>query len=250
MRKLVVICALFISAPCFLHGQLTTDADFKRQVYDYDMVGGLHLHTRGYGLNFRKHYHSSGYVKQGFEIEIANLRHEKEVKSFGGFLTNSRGFVFNRLNTFYTLRGGYIREKTLFDKTDQGSVSIGYVWGGGLSLGLLKPVYLEYARIEDFRFVTTFVERFDPTNPSQNASLVQGQANFTHGLFETKLEPGLYMRLGLTFDYHQDDSRINAIELGVMADAFRRPVPIIYDVNNPQVFFQVYLNVFFGRKWN
>ncbi len=250
MKKIVVICVFLASVPQILMGQLTTDADYKRQVYDHDIMYGIHLHTRGYGVSFRRNYHTSGYTKRGIELEFANLRHEKEVRSYGGFLTNSRGFVFNRLNTFYTMRAGYVQEKTFFDKTDQGSVSIGWVYGGGLSLGFLKPVYLEYSRMDDSRVISTFVERFDPNSASQNAGLIQGQAGFMQGISETKLEPGLYARLGLTFDYHHDDSRINTIELGAMADVFRTQMPIMHDVANPQLFFQVYLNVFFGNKWN
>ncbi len=248
MRKLYLILT-FVFIGCSVSAQLDTDADFKRQVYDNEATGAFFFHSKGYGITFRRQYFMNGYNKQGYEISFLNLRHPKEVKSFNPFNDNARGFVYGRLNSFFTLRAGYGRERIIYDKTDQGTVSITAHWYGGPSVGLLKPVYLEIEKRDDPTVpLIIVVEKYDPTRHPIND--IFGGASFARGIGETEVQMGLYTKFGVSFDYHHKDERISSIEAGVAIDYFFKEVPIMAATENYSFFTTVYLSFNFGKKWN
>jgi hypothetical protein len=233
-----------------LQAQLETSADFRRTVYDREYTIGISGHSRGYTLNGRYLKYQDGFVKQGFEIDLVKLRHPKEVRSTI-VSSGSRGFVFGRINSFYSLRGGYIREEILYDKTDQGTVSISLVTSGGLSLGLLKPVFVDVLVEDELGRTNPVAERYNP--PEQNASIL-GESGWFTGITKTQLRPGIYAKVGVAFDYDFLDSKVTSLEAGIIYDYFFVDVPIFYepsgeDLNIPG-FFQVYIAANFGYKKN
>jgi hypothetical protein len=232
------------------HAQLETGADFRRQVYDDERTYGLTMHTRGYAANFRRMKFADGFNKYGFEVELASLRHPKEANVPNIGLAN-RSWVFNRINSFSTLRLGYGRERVFVDKTDRSSLSISWVVFGGASLGILKPIYVEVP-LEGSNFLVT--ERYDPVIHTLG---VQGEAPFFVGIEQSKIRPGLYFKNGFNFDYNFLDEKVTAIEVGVSMDyfpawfgAFEPSVPIMFESKNYSFFFQFYLSFNFGKKWN
>ncbi len=243
-KALFLIPFFFISL--LAKAQLETSADFRRTVYDREYTFGISGHTRGYTVNGRYLKYQDGFVKQGFELDLAKLRHPKEVRS-SILSSNSRGFVFGRINSFYTARFGYIREKIMYDKTDQGTVSISLVTSGGLSLGLQKPVYVIVAQENENRSI----ERY---NPLEQTASITGEANWFTGLFRTKLRPGVYGKLGVAFDYDLLDSKVTSLETGVIYDFFFADVPIFFETSNTSInvpgFFQIYIAANFGYKKN
>ncbi len=241
---LVIAAGLFLSSPGTAYAQLTTDADFKRQVYDKDYSIGLLLHTRGFGVTGRYGILTSGFSKNAIEFDIVNMRHPKETRTFTDLLSNSTGFVFGRLNSFFVIRTGYHRERIMYDKTDQGTLSASWFYSIGASWGFLKPVYLE---IEDFETRVVRTERYDPQNTE---GFVRGQARFGTGLGETQIRPGIYVKSGFSIDNHEADNRIRSLEMGVIVDAYPSEIPIMHDTSNNQIFFQLYMAINFGKKWN
>ncbi|MCC5916009.1 MAG: hypothetical protein JJU02_01645 [Cryomorphaceae bacterium] len=228
----------------FAYGQLTTDADFKRQVYDNDFTVGVLLHTRGFGITGRYGFLTSGFTKNALEMDIVNMRHPKENKTYTDFLNNSTGYVYGRENAFYIIRTGFYRERILYDKTDQGTLSVSFFYSIGVSWGMIKPIYLEIDRQEN---PTTTIERYDPNS---NEGFILGQANFFHRIGETRIQPGLYFKTGFSFDNHESDDRIRSLEAGVIIDAFHKEIPIMHDTSNSFLFFQMYMAINFGKKWN
>lgn len=254
MKRLLIVLLLAISTSGF--AQLDTDADFKRTVYKNEMTGGVLFHTRGYGATMRRQYYKDGYNKNGWEIDIVNIRHPKEVKFPNQLIFNpSRSFVDGKINSLYSIRFGYGNERILVDKTDKGSVSIAWTIYGGLSLGILKPIYLEV--LQD-RQIT--VERYDPeVHPY---STIYGQASFFTGIGNSTLNPGLYIKSGFNFDYNLFDEKITTLETGIIVDffptynpttpsgVFSEGVPIMYNTKNYNFWLQYYVTFNFGSKWN
>ncbi|MCT4622985.1 MAG: hypothetical protein N4A46_05120 [Schleiferiaceae bacterium] len=254
MHKIIAIAFVLISVCGY--GQLTTEADFKRQVYDNEMTGGIMLHTRGFGINLRRMKFRDGFNKWGWEIDLASIRHPKEVKLRSQLFFNSnRSFVYGKLNGLYTIRLGYGRDKILVDKTDQGSVSISWVTIGGPSFGILKPIYLEVVKEDQGGqdFIST--ERYDPE--IHDYVDIFGQAPFFTGIEKSNLRLGLYVKTGFAFDFHLSDKKITTIEVGGIADLFPsygiyqdEKVPIMYEVENYNLWLQFYITFNFGGKWN
>lgn len=243
-RRVIFILPLLTCLLSVTWGQLTTEADFKRQVYDRDLTFGIMLNTQGYGVNARYGLLTSGYNKQAIELDIVNIRHPKENKTYPDALGNPSGFVFGRLSALYVVRTGYYRENILHDKTDQGTVSVSYFYSGGVSWGFLKPIYVQVQTQESNNFVVE--ERYDPTTPDR---IIRGQAGFFRGINETIIRPGLYVKTGFYFDNHERDERIRGAEIGIILDAFLNDMTIMHDARNNFVFFQLYLAINFGKKW-
>jgi hypothetical protein len=249
MRKIVFLGLALLIGNSLL-GQLSTDADFKRQVYDRSYSGGLNLNTRGFALSGKYLKYVDGYSMQGFEIDLAKVRHPKETISSEDIFNNYRGFVKGRINSFYTLRAGYAYEQVLFDKTDRGSISISWVASGGASIGLLKPIYLsvnEFGDDGDLRVET--IRYSGETNPAN----INGEASYLTGIMETNLKPGIYVKGGISFDYQLFDDDISTLEMGFIYDYYFSEVPIFFEAQddiNWVGFFQLYLSVNFGYKLN
>ncbi len=253
MIKKVLIYVLVL-APMLVLAQLETSADWKRQIYDREYTFGIVGHTMGYGLDFRYLKFKDAFNKKGFELELTKIRHPKEnTRPAERSLSNAKGYVFDRENSFFTLRAGYMYEKILFDKTDQGTVAISYVLTGGISLGLLKPVYIELKEDERSTFSPIKVERYN--HQKHLGSTILGEASFFNGIGETKLHPGVYVKAGTIFNYQLLEKKVTSLEAGIVYDLFYKEVPIFYeDPNgedvNLQGFFQMYLAFNFGYRKN
>lgn len=251
MYKLLPIL-FFTLAGLACKAQLETSADYKRQVYDREYTFGIIGHTRGYAINGRYMKFVNGYKKHGLEIDLTKLRHPKEVSSSDQSYSGTRSYVFNRWNSFYSLRTGYAVENILFDKTDQGTVSISLITSGGLSLGLLKPVYVLVAESgSGVSGLTT--KRYNPSDP--DGSTIYGEANFFKGIGETKLYPGIYAKVGANFDYQLIEKKVTSLEVGLIYDYFFREVPIFQEMKggndiNWAGFFQMYVAFNFGYRKN
>jgi hypothetical protein len=243
-------CIAFFFSLAFssIYGQLTTAADFKRQVYQSAYSVGLNFNTRGYAINARFIEYIDGFNARGLEVEGLKIRHPKEVITSNDVINNTRGFVLGRTNSFYSLRIGYIHEHIMFDKTDQGSVSISWVASGGLSLGLLKPIYLRVAEVTNTDGTILVTRRYVGDTPPAN---IQGEASFLTGIGQTKLQPGIYGKFGISFDYQLLDEKITSLEAGIAYDYFFTEVPIFYEEDddiNWSGFFQMYISFNFGNK--
>ncbi len=249
-----VLIFVFLAVPVLLWSQLETSADWKRQVYEKEYTFGIFGHTMGYGGNFRYQKFRDGYNKHGLEFELTKIRHPKEVKlTADRSSVAARGYVYDRLNAFYALRVGYIHEHILFDKTDQGTVSMSLIFSGGLSLGLLKPVYVIVRNQENSNFTTYVAERYN--HNTHLSSTIYGEAGFFKGFWETKLHPGLYAKAGANFDYNLLDKKVTSLEGGIVLDVYYKEVPIFYEGPadqklNMQAFVQLYLAFNFGYRKN
>lgn len=196
-----------------------------------------------------------GYNKQGWEIDLVNIRHEKEVNIYNPFDNSARGFVYWKLNSFYAARFGYTRDFVIVDKTDQGTVAFDIVASGGLSLGMLKPVYLEiYQEVGNGSFILV-TERYDPDIHDFND--IYGRSSFFKGFGEIDFRPGIYGKLGAVFDFNLFDERVTTLELGTIVDVYPSEIPIFFipeanpeGLENRSVFLQFYLTFNFGKKWN
>lgn len=255
MVKAYFIVAI-ICLPMLLHGQLDTEADWKRQVYDREFTGGIVFHSRGYAITFRNLHFDDGFNKWGMEFDLASIRHPKEIKFPSPYYFNSsRSFVYGKLNGLYTLRTGYGRDKVLIDKTDQGSISISWVTFGGLSLGILKPVFLEIVK-ETPQGSVLSIERYNPQ--VHDYTDIYGQAPFFTGIEKSAIRAGIYFKTGFAFDYNWSDKKVTTLEIGAVIDYFPQwfglysdpEVPIMYDTKNYNTWVQFYVSFNFGSKWN
>lgn len=253
LKKSYIFFLCTLLYPLVSQSQLTTDADVKRKVYKKEIYGGISMHTRGFGIHGRLLKYIDGFNKAGFEAELTKIRHPKETLTPDNFLGNSRGFVFGRINSMFALRGGYTQEKILFDKTEKGSISVAWNYTGGVSLGMLKPIYVQVTQQTDDNTTILVTDRYNPS--TMPASTVIGEAGFLRGFDEMRFRPGLYLKSAFSFDYQLLDKKITTLEVGVIYDFYFNKVKIFApdflqeDVNQIG-FLQLYFAFNFGVKKN
>jgi hypothetical protein len=213
-----------------------------------EYTAGINFHSYGWGLLFRRAKNKTVSKKRFLEVEFLSMKHPKEIRSVNPYVENAKSYIYGKLNTFLILRTGYGRQRVLYDKADKGGVAIRFNYGGGFSLGFTKPIYLNIlektANPFEYRVVT---EKY---NPEQHfISNIYGRASFTYGMTEMRLHPGLYAKMGMSFEYSRNHDDIKALEVGMALDAYPKKVPIMAFAENKQVFFIFYINVLFGKRW-
>ena len=84
---------------------------------------------------------------------------------------------------------------------------------------------------------------------------IYGRASNFRGFNELSVHPGLHFKYGLNFDYSSYKDGIKGLEIGVALDAYLNEIEImaedVYGIGgaeNKQLFVNLYLNFFFGRK--
>ena len=211
---------------------------------------GVNLNSHGWGFSYRKGKHVTGTLKRMMDFDYVSYRHPKEVKmqnrSFSG---NSKSYYYGKLNNVGILRGGYGFQKVIFDEELPGALQIRLNYYAGVSIVLLKPVYLEvYKRSlinpDVYELVT---EKY---NPSEHfVENIYGKAPFFRGINEVKLNPGAYGKFGVSFEYGADQESIKAIETGVILDFHPQPLKVMaFNTNNPLIF-SFYVTINWGKRW-
>lgn len=209
------------------------------------------VNSNGFSLQYRFGKRIDGYRKHIFDVDFSHIKHPKEIKVRNPYYDNQKRFVFGKLNTFMTLRGGWGLQKEQFGKQDKGGVSIKYYYQAGVSLGLLKPVYYEVvdsARIDPVRNeVLLYIGNKKFSSDIHSVSDIYGRSSFFNGFGELGLVPGAFGKLGISFEYSSSYQYINAIEAGVMFDVFSKSVPIMDTEKNSRYFITLFLGYRFGK---
>jgi hypothetical protein len=66
---------------------------------------------------------------------------------------------------------------------------------------------------------------------------------------DTKINPGMFFKLGLDFDYSTNREIINSLEFGVSVDVFSKLVILMVENNNNRFYPSVYINYSIGNKF-
>lgn len=248
MRLLLSISLLLLAlAPCRAQ---QTIYDETRVLYRKELLGGIMIHGDGWGLNFYHGKHTTAKDRRMLGVEIASMKHPKEIKSFNPFYEDSRGYFYGKANTMLILRPTFGGKHQIADKIRRSGVEVNYVWGIGPSLAFVKPVYLQIGKPDNFPYDIIVTERYDPAvHDIQN---IYGRASWFNGFGEMRIYPGGFGRFGFNFEHSGQASGIKSIEVGASMDAYPVVIPImaeLEDVVNKQFFFQFYLAVQFGKKY-
>ena len=235
--------------PFFLVGQesIFQQETEKTTIYSSETSGGIGMHTNGFTGTFRYGLYTSGFTKRIYEIEVTNIKHPREVKSIYPFEDDVRGYIYGKLNSFYSIRPSIGFQKVFVPKQSIRGVSITYVAHIGPSIGLAKPVYLNIIEIEGATNNRIIVKRrFDPD--IHNPGNIYGRASFLNGFSEMRLYPGIFGKFGFHFDYGSDRETLRSIEAGIMLDAYFQQIPILAFSENRAIYPNLYLAIFFGAR--
>ena len=236
-------------------------------VYDKESTFDITLHTTGFGLAFAANFGTikTYYKTKYYHFQIGELRHPKEERQSFDFTNplgnsgSSKSFFFGKRNSLYVLRGGVGVKRYLSEKAKHKGLAIGFSYEGGVTLGLLKPYYLELIYPGPDNSGEVRSEKYSPENEAlfldlNNSQSIYGASGFTKGLSEIRPIPGIHFKMGAHFDWGAFDEMVKAIEGGFMIDVFMREVPLMVetpDITNSEnrpFFVNLYITLQLGKR--
>ena len=229
----------------------TKQNDDVQLLYRNEQEFGVLIHSAGWGINYRKCKHVTGYKKRVLELEMVGMRHPKEFKRQVENI-GTKAYFYGKQFTVTVLRGGYGYHKVITGKSDRRGVELRLLTLVGPAIAFAKPVYLKIKYPDQIKpppYFVPAIERYDPDNPYHTPGYIEGRAGYFRGVGEMNFFPGGFFKLGLSFEHSNLDDDIKLLETGIVIDAFYRTIPIMANAKNNQVYVNVYLNIMFGKKW-
>jgi hypothetical protein len=210
--------------------------------YKKHTVFGFKLTSNGYG----------GFLEIGriktvnkgtlFQFEISEYKSTREEKQ-SNLYAYSTPFIFGKQNFFYPVKLG-VQQQVLFgNKSNKNGVSITGNYGGGISIGLLRPYYVHLGATNAFvKYESADSAKFlDPSG-------ISGGPGLGRGWSDLDVTPGAYLKTSLRFDYGSFNEVVSAIEVGIVGDFYSKKIPIMVYEKQKQFFFSGYVAILFGRR--
>ncbi len=228
--------------------------DAKETIYNKEVSFSLKFHTNGYGIALNKGKFVDYYKQKLWQLELLEIKHPKESRQpgvVGSQQQNAKSFKYGKINNFYNLNFSLGKRKLLTEKAEKSGVAVSLFYAGGISLGLLKPYYLELV-VDDPE--TGDVKRQDIKYTEETAAIflnkerTVGSSGIAFGLDEMKFRPGLQGKIGVNFDWAAMDEYIKALELGLMLNVYTERITILATDENSFLFGNLYLKFVIGKR--
>jgi hypothetical protein len=188
-----------------------------------------------------------------FQVEFSERRHPKELRMIGWDIdkASDKKYTFAKLNTFYALKFNYGNRKMIAGKPFGNSVSVHWVYAGGVALGFLKPYYVDaYVSKDGGQTFERENIKYSPEVSEYflNPVYIVGSSGFTQGLGELKIKPGLHLKTALHFDYAKDKFLVSAAEIGGTAEFYSSKIELMANQKAVPYFFNIYASLQFGKR--
>ena len=226
---------------------------------------GYRLNSDGWSFYADKGYVRSNETRlrdQFYNLQILELefgehkdrtQHKMKAEDANGS-SQGKPFVYGKVNNFYAFKLGYGVRRLIAGKPEPGTVSVHWIGTAGLSLGLIKPYYIE-AYAPEGQFGSPLVlqsikysqENRDYFLNSGN-NYVVGSSGFAKGLGETKIAPGVHLRAGLHFDFAANKKTVLAVETGISAELYFQKIQIMARDEGTASFANVFASIQFGKR--
>ncbi|MCK4663058.1 MAG: hypothetical protein KAT68_09350 [Bacteroidales bacterium] len=236
--SIIKILILIIPINIFAQGEIEEE---HKILFRNESTYGIILNSNGWGFGYKYAKRIDAFSKQIYEIHFHNIKHPKEV-----VITNiyQKRFVFGKENVFYNINIGIGKHKKLYSKLDKGGIEIRFLYSGGISLGITKPIYYIIPDSVDYFRYTKF-------NSSIHTSWdIISKASYFKGFKEIKFIPGIYVKSGFAFEFSKEDIKVNSLEAGVKLTVFPKEIPILANIKNDFIFFSLFVSYRFGKVIN
>jgi hypothetical protein len=255
MRKLFLAITLFIIAiSCFSQTKKERREENRRRInalirqeeegviaYEKSTAFGGKLINDGYGIFLEIGRARTVSKSILFQLELSERKHPKEEKQSNLF-NYSTPFIFGKQNFFYQGKLGVQQQKLFGNKSNKNGVSVTYNYGGGISLGLIRPYYVQLGATGEFvKYESDSTDFLDPT-------AISGGPGFSKGWSEMELSPGLYAKTAMRFDYGSYNETISALEIGVTGEYYSKNIPLVVGIKPKKFFLSGYVAIMFGRR--
>jgi hypothetical protein len=237
---------------CVLSSKAQFEEDYDsiadNVLFTKEMNGSVFIHSHGWGLEYRIGRNQTVNKKLMFEANLLEMKDAKEIKTVNIYVTNNKSYIYGKMNALYILRLGAGQQLMLNRKPYFGGVELRVLYGGGLSMGFAKPVYLQILKMDGSSLITIVTERYDPDKHFNDN--IYGRAPFTKGFDRLKPYLGIYIKGGLSIDFGTMNQKPKIVEVGAVLDMYAKPVPIMAFKDPDQFFLTLYVSFGIGKRYN
>lgn len=261
---ILIACCMVIS---HVHAQVAArSTDTVKKVHDYtinpkpkgpkpikhEMSVGARLNSDGWSA-----YTDIGKIKPKdlrhsdmfynvrlFQVEFTEKKSPKEQKLTTDVGTSTNKYIFGKINNFYALKLGYGFRSLLVGKPDPGTVSMHWVNVFGVSIGLLKPYYIN---VSDNPNPIKYSEATE--GEFLNQAKIEGSAGFGKGLGEIKMVPGGHFKSAIHFDFSENRKNVIGVETGFNLEYYSSQIQLLANQPGTAYFADIFLAVQFGKRW-
>lgn len=216
--------------------------------YGKEFGGGAFLATNGLGVHGFFGLRSHAKRTWLFSMDIGNIKSQKQTKTYNNNYEDARGYFYGKVNSLMYLTLSFGGKHLLFESKRLQGVEISGIWGLGLDLGYLKPIYLKIREpyIGGQGYDRPIDQRYDPAiHYKEN---IYGRSAFFKGFKEGEIRAGLQLKAGILFNLSKFDELITGIELGAKADCFFQPIEMMYNSPRKSLYSALYAKFTLGTK--
>ncbi len=216
-------------------------------VYSKQSIFGIQLRSNGYGFFIEKGKMKSQRNSSVYSFEFNEIKHPKEDKlpnGTGGF-TFGNPYVYGKINNFYNAQFGFGRQRILGQKGNKNGVAVSVVYKGGLTLGLLRPYYIE---VQDNNGQSKSIKYTPQDSVLFLTGYIIGGGGLGKGWSEMQFKPGVFARSALRFDFGRFNEVVSGIEIGLSGEFYSSKIPIMLFQEKKQFFYQGHIAVMFGHR--
>src|ERR1035438_24766 len=105
-KLLAIILLGFSGMICYAQDEDKPDTANDNVLFERQWTLGIQLNTNGWGFKFRKGKNLSFLTQRMWEIEFSTYKASKEIKTINPYYSDSKSYVYGKLNYIYFLRGG------------------------------------------------------------------------------------------------------------------------------------------------
>jgi hypothetical protein len=228
--------------------ELVRQAEEGVLVYQKQSIFGIQLRTNGYGAFYELGRMKSNRKTTIYRIDITEIKNSKEEKLLGGSFIFGNPYVYGKINNFYPITLGIGQQYILGQKGNKNGVAVTGIYTAGLSIGLLRPYYLNVA--DPANNNTEKSIKYTPEDSALflDQSIIISGGGFGKGWSELKVKPGAFVKAGMRFDFGRYNESVSALEIGMSVEAYASKIPIMAMQDDKRMFFQGYIAFLFGRR--
>lgn len=229
-------------------------------IYQKQNTFGIRLYSDGWGAYYEKGFQKSVNKTNLFSLEIGERKHPKEDKEFNlqsnGWAVFGTPLIYGKQNNFFFAKLGVGQSYLIGGKGNRNGVAVSAVYKGGLSLGGLKPYYVDVQNPDNLS--ETIAIKWE-NGEGENDDLFLGAPISSSGVFkgfgEIKLKPGAFFQGALRFDYGRYNEVISALTAGFNVEYYTTTMPIMIErieankiIEPKKLFLNVFISLEFGRR--
>lgn len=226
--------------------ELSRQAEEGVLIYQKQNIFGLQLRTNGYGVFYEMGRMKTNRKTNIYRLDITEIKNHKEEKLYGESFIFGNPYIYGKINYFYPITIGFGQQYILGQKGNKNGVAVSLLYNAGLSLGLLRPYYVNVNDPNKGERMIKYSEADSALFVDQSVILSGG--GFGKGWGEIKLKPGAFVKTAMRFDYGRFNENVGGVEIGMSLEAYASEIPLMLYQNDSRFFFQAYVALVFGKR--